>query len=302
MKKESIKRMYLFGIAVFFAVPLFAQQPIEVVEAECKFKHGNHPGLSLTIPEVKYDVIAKSWTKRLEKRTKSKIIVENGEYSIFGALMPEITENPLNVYSVLRSQDSAVVLEVSFELKPKEFLSKAQSEKEYALIKDHLYQYGKEEYTSVAEEQLKEEEKILKTMEKELNSLQDEKSKSEKNIVEENNKILNSTDQIDLLKKDASFLNDKLGEEKAALLKLDDEEMKKTKESQIKDLEKNKKKVLKNIEDLQKKNVDSNSAIHTAEMDIETNINNQLAKTDEIERQKLVVEKATNKLNTIMSY
>lgn len=302
MKKESVQRMFFAGIVLFLAFPLFAQKPIEVTEIQCKFSHGEYPGFSLTIPETNYEAIAKSWTKSLEKRTKSSIIVENGEYSIFGALMPEITEDPLNVYSILRSQDSAVVIDVSFELKPKEFLSRAQSEKEFALISDHLYQFGKEEYIKVAEDQLKDEEKILKTQEKELNSLQDEKSKLEKSIVEENNDILNNTDKIDLLTRDASFLNEKIGEEKAELLKLDDEEMQKTKESQIKELEKNKKKVLKDIEDLQKKNVDSKSDITTAEMDIETNVNNQLAKTDEIERQKLVVEKATIKLNTIMNY
>jgi hypothetical protein len=302
MKKETIKRMYLLGISLSLIIPLFAQKPIEIEEIQCTFSHGEHPGLSLTIPEAEYDDVAKEWTKRLEKRTKSKITIENGEYAIFGALIPEISENPLNVYSILRSQDSAVVLDVSFEIKPKEFLSREQSEKEFALVRDHLFQFGKEEYSDVANEQLKEEEKKLRTFEKELSSLENEKSKLEKSIVEENNNILGNNDKIELLKADASLINEKLSEGKAELLKLNDEEMKKTKESQLKELEKNKKQVLKDIENLQKKTVDSESNIHTAELEIESNVNDQLAKIEEIDKQKLVVEAATNKLNTIMSY
>jgi DNA repair exonuclease SbcCD ATPase subunit len=302
MKKVTMKRMYLFGISLSLVLSLFAQKPIEVKEITCKFSHGEYPGVSLVIPEAKYDDIAKEWTKRLEKGTKSALTIDKGEYSIFGAQIQEISENPVNVYSILHSQDSAVLLEVSIELKPKEFLSKAYSEQEYAHVHDYLFQFGKEEYTNVANGQLNEEENKLKALEKELSSLQNAKSKLEKDIVEENNNILNYEDQIELLRSDASNLNEQIGQERKTLLGLKDEEAQKVKEKQIKDLEKDKDKMLKDVENYQKKIVDSKSNINTAEMDIETNINEQQAKTGEIQVQKRVLEGATIKLNTIMSY
>jgi DNA repair exonuclease SbcCD ATPase subunit len=302
MKNKSVKRMNFFGIVLFISVPLFAQQPIDIQEIQCTFSHGEYPGISLTIPETSYDAISKSWVKIIEKGTKSAVAVVNGEYSIFGAQLPEISEDPVNVYSVIRSRDTAIVLEVSIELKPKEFLSRTQSEKEFAQVQDFLFQFGKDEYTIVATEQLKNEEKALKSLEKELSDLQNSKTKLEKEIVEEQNNILNYNDKIDLLKQDASFLNDQIGQENKTLLSLKDEEAKKEKESQIKNIEKEKKQILNEIEKLQKKTIDSNSNIQTAEMDIETNINDQVGKTGEIDQQKQVVEKATGKLNTIIAY
>ena len=305
MKPHAIPRMTLLGISIcliFPLSPLSAQKPLELEDIQCKFSHGDHPGLSLTIPETQYDDIAKAWTKKMEKGTKSDIAIENGEYSIFGAQLPEISENPVNVYSILRAKDSAIVLDVSIELKPKEFAAKSQSEKEYALFRDYLYQFGKEEYTSVADNQQKEEEKKLKMLEKELTSLNNAKTRLEKDIVSENANILEFEDKIALLKTDASNLNDQIGQEKTLLIGLKDEEAKKAKEEQIKDLEKDKKSILKDIENFQKRIVDSKSAIHKAELDIESNVNEQLAKTGEIDAQKVVVQAASTKLNTIMGY
>jgi hypothetical protein len=302
MKTEFIKRMGFLGLGLFTALTAFSQKPIVVEEIQCNFSHGDYPGLSLIIPEAKYDDVAKEWTKRLEKGTKSGLTVENGEYSIFGAQIADISENPINVYSILRAQDSAVQMDVAIELKPKEYLSRSQSEREFALVKDYLYQFGKEEYTQVANNQLKEEEKKLKSLEKELESMQNDKTKLEKDIVEENNDIVSHEDKIEMMKTDASNLNDQIGQERKTLLGLKDEEAKKLKEDQIKDLEKEKKKVLKEVENFQKKIVDCKSNINTAELDIESNLNAQLTKTGEIDAQALIVQSAINKLNTIMSY
>jgi len=195
-----------------------------------------------------------------------------------------------------------VVFDVAFEMKPKEFLSREQSEKEYALVMDFLKQFGKDEYTIVATDQLKQEEKKLSTLEKELSSLQNAKAKYEKTIVSNQNDILKYNDEIDLLKQDATQLNELIGKEKQTLLTLEAGETRDAKENQIKGLEKDKKRVMKEIESLQKKIVDSNSDIHIAELDIESNVNEQLAKTGEVDQQKLVVGKSTTKLNTIMTY
>ncbi len=283
-------------------MPLFAQKPIGFEEMQCVFSHGEHPGYRLTIPEADYDVITKSWIKRLEKGTKSKIVIEGSEYSIFGARISEISENPLNIYSAIRAQDSTIILETSIEVKPKEFISKANSEEEFNKVKDYLYQFGKDEYTEIADNQLKEQERKLNTLEKDLSSLENTKSRLEKDIVEEQNEILGCNDKIELLKSDASTLNNQIGDENEILLGLKDDEAKKTKEAHIKDLEKNKKKVINEIESLQKKIIDCKSDIHTAELDIESNINSQKVKQSEIGQQNIVVERATAKLNTIKSY
>lgn len=303
MKKSDFFKTQIIGVIILLLVTsLYGQKPIEFEETQVTFKHGEYPGFRMVVPEVGYEAITKDWTKKIEKGTKSKIIIEDGEYSLFGAQIDEIYENPINIYSILSTQDSAVLIEVTVELKPKEFISREQSEKEYALARNFIFNFGKEEYASVAKEELKEEEKDLKDLERDLSSLQNAKTKLEKSIVEENSNILQYNDKIALLKQDAQNINDQLGKEKPILLSIKDEEAKKVKEAEIKNLEKDKDKALKDVANFQKKIVGSNSSIEHAKLDIETNLRDQSTKTAEIDEQKQVVTVAINKLNTILNY
>ncbi len=71
----------------------------------------------MTIPEVNYDKTLKVWLRDLQAGTKSKVITENGEMSIFGAKIKAISPNPINIYSKLMRLDSMLQLFVSFEKK-----------------------------------------------------------------------------------------------------------------------------------------------------------------------------------------
>jgi len=293
----------LAGIAVLFlTINLAGQKPIILTDKQINFKHGEYPGFELTIPEVAYEDVSQAWIKKIEKGTKSKITIDGGEFTIFGAQIDEIWPNPINIYSILSSRDSAVILDVTVELKPKEFVSRSQSEQEFAKVKTYLFEFGKEHYANLAQEELKTEEKKLKDLEKDLESLQNDKTKMEKLIVEEKNRIAENNDKITGLKQDAQNLNDQIGKEKSILISLEDEEAKKAKETQIKNLEKEKEKALKEVENLQKKIVDSNATIDRTTLEIETNLRDQSAKVAEIDIQRQAVSKAENKLNTILNY
>jgi DNA repair exonuclease SbcCD ATPase subunit len=294
---------FLAGIAILFlAMNLAGQKPIIVADKQIKFSHGEYPGFELTIPEVAFEDVSKSWIKKIEKGTKSKVTTNNGEFTIFGAQIDEIYSDPINIYSSLSSRDSLVLLNVTIELKPKEFVSRSQSIKEFNKAKTYLFEFGKEHYAEVAKEQLKTEEKKLKDLEKDLGSLQNNKTKLEESIVGEEKQIQENNDEIPILKEKAQNLNTQIGSENSVLVSLKDEEAIKEKEKYIKDLEKEKEKSLKEVENLQKKIVASNDAINRAKLEIETNLSDQSAKQAEIDLQKQVVNKAENKLNTILNY
>jgi hypothetical protein len=299
----SLFNKFLAGIAILFlAMNLSGQKPIIVADKQIKFSHGEYPGFELTIPEVAFEDVSKSWIKKIEKGTKSKVTTNNGEFTIFGAQIDEIYPDPINIYSSLSSRDSLVLLNVTIELKPKEFVSRSQSIKEFNKAKTYLFEFGKEHYAEVAKEQLKTEEKKLKDLEKDLGSLQNNKAKLEESIVGEEKQIQENNDEIPILKEKAQNLNTQIGSENSVLVSLKDEEAIKEKEKYIKDLEKEKEKSLKEVENLQKKIVASNDAINRAKLEIETNLRDQSAKQAEIDLQKQVVNKADNKLNTILNY
>lgn len=299
----SLLNKPLAGIAVLFlTMNLAGQQPIILTDKQINFKHGEYPGFELTIPEVAYEDISKAWIKKIEKGTKSEITIDAGEFTIFGAQIDEIYSDPINIYSILSSRDYAVLLEVTVELKPKEFVSRSQSEEEFTKVKTYLFEFGKEHYATLAKEELKTEEKKLKDLEKDLESLQNDKTKMEKLIVEEKTQINESNDKITGLRQDAQNMNNQIGLEKSILINLEDEEAKKEKETQIKNIEKEKEKALKEVENLQKKIVDSNATIDRTNLEIETNLRDQSVKVAEIDIQRQAVNKAENKLNTILNY
>ncbi len=290
------------SVILILTINLQGQKPVIVTDKQIKFSHGDYPGFELTIPEVAYENVSKAWIKKIEKGTKSKTTVDAGEFTIFGAQIDEIYPSPINIYSLLSSVNSSVILAVTIELKPKEFVSKSQSEQEFDQVNTYLFEFGKELYADLAREELKTEEKKLKDLEKDLESLQNEKTKMEKLIVDKKNLIVESNDKITGLKQDVQNMNNQIGLEKTVLISLEDEQAKKEKEIQIKNIEKDKEQALKEIDNLQKKIVDSNAAIDQANLDIGTNLRDQSVKVAEIDIQKQAVSKAENKLNTILNY
>jgi hypothetical protein len=281
---------------------LLGQKPVVLIEKQVKFSHGEYTGLSLTIPEVKYNDVSKAWTKILEKGTKSKIQIENGELTIFGAKLSEVYPEPINLYCILSTIDSAVILEATYELKPKLYLSKDLTPAEYSKARDMMFNFGKDLYISLAEEELKREEKALKKAESDLNSLQNSKEKLEKSIVSDNTDIEQLTNKIALLRQDASNYNDQLVKEREALPEIVGEEAKASKEKEIANLEKSKEKALRDIEDSEKKILLRKSDIERSKLDIESNLQNQQLKLADVDRQKQITLHAENKLKTIMGY
>lgn len=281
---------------------LYAQKPLLLVEEEIEFRHGSYNGLSLTIPEVGYNTIEKDWTKLLEKGTKSKIQVEDGEHTIFGAQLDDISKEPINVYSTMINVDTSIILKVTFELKPKEYLSKETTPFEYTQAKLLLFNFGKDLYMELAKEEFKEQEKNLRQLERELESLYNEKNKLEKAIVNDQNDITEYSDKIAMLQQDAENLNNQLVRENETLLELEGNEQRLAKEKEIDNIEKDKEKALKAIESLEKKIPSRKSSIERAKLDIETNIKEQAAKISAIEIQKPISNEAERKLNTIESY
>lgn len=298
---KFLKISLTFCIALV-TLGLYAQKPILLVEEEIEFRHGSHIGPSLTIPEVGYNTVEKDWTKLLEKGTKSKVQTEEGEHTIFGAQLDNISEEPINIYSVMTSADTSIILKVTFELKPKEYLSKETSPSEYTQAKLLLFNFGKGLYVDLAKEDFKAQERELRKLERELESLYNEKNKLERAIVNDEADIAEYTDKIAMLRQDAENLNNQLIRENELLLELEDNEQRVDKEKEIEKIEKEKEKALKTAESLEKKILLRQSSIERAKLDIETNIKEQASKIDAIEVQKPITNEAERKLNTIESY
>lgn len=286
--------LFLMGPAM-----LNAQKPIEFTDDELKFGNSQCPGVWVTIPEADLEKVSKDWKKLIEKGSKSKALVNNNEITIFGAMLKDISGVTINIFSSVIVQDSAVKLFAAVELTRDVFAVVGTSE--YENLKTMLKQFSKDQYITVAKDQLSAQEKMLKEMEKDISTLRKEQEKLTKGIESSNTTISEETYKIataeNQLKETSASLDAKNNE-----LSCVSPDAKKALESEIKSLEKQKK-------SLEKEIVSSELKISKSKTVIEEN-NNALpvnqSKQDElgikINEQRMVVSNFTQKLANIEAF
>jgi predicted nucleic acid-binding Zn-ribbon protein len=279
-----------------------AQKPVLVNEDSLRISNLLLPGLFVSIPEVNYETTLKSWTKLLEEGTKSIVVTEGGEMTIFGALLKSVANTPVNVYSKLINQDSMLILGVSIELRKNVYVEKATGETELARAKSFLFNFGKDQYIDLVSEQVKAEEKKLRDLEKELGSLENDHSGMEKSIRSSNKTITTERDKLTVLNNELPSLSAQIIDETTRLNSMEEGDAKKEKAAYVKDLEKKKKKTLKAIAVSENKVSNAERKIDNANRNIPKNDRTQGKFRDQVSDQEAVLQKFENKLNTIKAY
>jgi len=278
-----------------------AQKPILITEDSLNFGKGRIPGLSVTIPEVNYEKTLKAWTRELQAGTRSKLISEDNELTIFGARLKEVSENPVNVYSKLMNVDTAVKLNISIEVKKDSYIDRT-NETDLSKTKLYLKAFAKNQYIDLVNDQVNAEEQELKTLEKELSSLEKEKASLQKSIESDNTTIVTEKDNITLQNNELASLTAEIIDQNKQLSATTDGPTKKTKADYIDGLEKRKKKVQNSIESSENKINKFNNDIDKANAEIPRNEKMQEQVSVKIENQKVVYQKFADKLETIKSY
>lgn len=292
----------LLILMLLTSVGLYAQRPIEIFEENVTFAESEHPGITVTIPEVGYETLEKNWIRAIESGTRSKAIYENGEWSIFGANIKEISETPVNVYSKLISQDSLIKLTVSVELKKDFYAEKGSAESEFVGTRNFLKQFAKDQYVDFANDQLEAEEDKLRDIENELRSTQKQESKLEKTIRKSESVIKAENDELVILNNELSTLTEEILSQNEQVNLLEEGAAKEERMKYIQDLEKRKKKVMRNI-DKSKNNISkAEAAIKDSNSRIPKEESLQNTTKERIAAQERVVAQFKEKVRTIEAY
>jgi chromosome segregation ATPase len=295
-------KITLIILGIFPFLGINAQKPITITDDTLQIGKSVLPGMSVTIPEADYDKVLKTWTRDLQTGTKSKVVTENGEMSIFGAKIRAISSNQINVYSRLVKLDSMVQLFASFETKKDQYIERSSGEPEYAKAQDFLKEFAKNQYIEVVKGQADAEEKKLRDLQKELSSLENEKSKMQKGVQSDNSTISSEKENITLMNNELNTVNAAIIEQNSLLTTMEEGPAKKEKAVQIKDLEKRKKKAQNAIESSEKKINRSDSGINQATGDIPRNERMQEKVREQIFQQEAVYQRFADKLKKIKSY
>jgi hypothetical protein len=299
---KSIPTIFCF---LFLSVSFInAQKPITVKESSLSFKHGNIPGIIITIPEVSVSEIEVSWIKILEKGTKSKVQKEFGEMSIFGANIKDVFGGPVNVYSSIKqSADSIITLSVSFELKKDDYLTSTSRGFEYNKAAQFLYDYAKDHYSDLAKDQMQAEEKKQNKLENKLNSLQNENGRIVRKIQSDTASINNLSKGLVFLRSNLESLNAELTSQTNQLNSMSDGAAKDEKKKYLTDLDKKIKKTQTEISTDERKLSATTAELDNARtIELPNNLKEQATVNSELEKQRPVTQKFTNKYNTIKAY
>ena len=292
-------------LVLLILIPFFgikAQKPIIISDDSLKIGNSLLPGLSVIIPEVNYDKALKVWIRDLQSGTKSKVITENGEMSIFGAKIKSISSTPVNVYSRLVKMDSMIQLFASFETKKDLYIEQASGSPEYIKAQGYLKDFAKSQYLEVAKDQADAEEKKLRDLQKELSSLENEKSRMQKSIQSNNSSIISEKENITLQNNELNTVSAAVVGQDSILAAMEEGPAQKEKADQIKDLDKRKKKAINSIESSEKKILRSNDEIDKATNEIPQNERMQEKVKEQIVAQEAVYQKYADKLKKIKSF
>jgi peptidoglycan hydrolase CwlO-like protein len=281
---------------------LNAQKPIVVSEDSIAFRAGKIPGVIVIIPEATYESVQKNWVKEMESGTKSKAVYENGEWTIFGAILKKISPTPVNLYSKLVNQDSLVRFMAAIELKKDVYVEKGSAEAELAQMKAYMKQFAKDQYTDVADAQLKAEEKKLKDLQKELSSYQKDEADLEKSIRSDEQTIKEEEGNLVVLNNELTALSSEIITQNAQLTGLAEGSAKEEKGKYIKDLDKRERKLRNDIKSAENKISKCKGDIRDANSEIPKKQELQKEMNEKVAAQEAVVRKFEDKVNKIKAY
>jgi len=299
-----MKKFYLiFCLALMLpALVLRAQKPITIMEDSLLVGKYMHPGISVTIPEANYDKTLKSWIKQIEAGTKSKVVTEDGMMTLFGAMLKKISPNPVNMYSKLLNQDTLNKLMVCIELKKDEYLEPALGDAQMMVARDYLKAFAKDQYIEFIKEEVAVEEKKLKDLKGQLTSLENNYAKTQKKAGSSRSTISSEQEKLALMNSQLSQLSTDIQKQNADLISMSTGPEKEAQAARVKELDKNRKKLQKDISKTEKNIKNAESSIAQADESIPLNENEQTVMKQKIDEQTAVLQKYTDKLNTVKLY
>lgn len=299
-----MKSSYLvLCLALLIAAPgLFGQKPIKVLEDSVRFGNYLYPGFNVTIPEANYDKVLKNWIKDQESGTKSKVQTENGEMTIFGAIIKEISPAPVNIYSHLMNEDTLTRLMVSIELKKDQYIEAASGDIQLTSAKNYLKEFAKAQYIDFIKEELSAEEKILRDLNKDLGSLESSKARSQKTAKSKRNTVNDEQEKLLVKHNELSLLSNEIINKNNEMMAMPVGAGRDAMDAQVKELEKRRKKLQKEISKGESKIGKARSAIDQADRSIPRNENEQSIMKSKIDAQQAVVQRFIDKLNTVKLY
>jgi hypothetical protein len=267
---------YITLLFLLIAANVFAQETIEVKVKNHHSSFGNHPAYDVVVPQATAKDAIDLFKKTIspdglfKKSVKAEKIKD--EWHIDAVVIDKISTKPLNVIAQISEYPNNLNLRFFFQTEDGFLGSDSLPAKASEAATQFIYDYSVDLYRQAVEEELKYEEKVLKSLENDLDKLEKDNKKyiSKMNDAKQESKELTG---ITNSHQESLSQNINLG--------LSNEETNKQLKDSKKDLKKSKKEEAK------------------FEKKADKNVKEQKDKAEEIEAQQQKVEEVNTKLNNI---
>lgn len=286
-----MKKLVLIAVTLCLTTLFSTAQQIEVTDVRKDMSQGNQWGLQVDINSASMKDVEKDWIKMLENGVRSKVTRGNNEIMLFDAKIQGVNDS-LNIYSSLLEYSDKVQVNAFFHI-PSGFVT-AQNEFEYLSAKKFLREFAQEVYKELKEDEIDDQESVIKDLEKDLKKLIKANDKIHKDINSEEREIERTKDQLRINDGERELVRRQIIQQKDKMLSLQNEDLRKIEEKQLKSLEKD-------LSKLEKTNDKANKKIDKCEANIRS-LRRELQKSqDAITRKENEVQEQKQQLRHMES-
>lgn len=196
----------------------------EVTEVTSTMSHGNQKGFKILIPESNTKDVERAWSELMRDYDgKTTKVSKTDDYLTEQVIIPSITENALNVYVNFTETAEGVYMK-AFYFNGSEYISGAGNSKAAMSIRGLMKRFAKSVVLESLANQLNEEKKNLKrlekeekTLEKDLEGYEDDIKKAKELIEKREKDIIKNKKDTENKKSEIVTQKEKVGKLKAKL-------------------------------------------------------------------------------------
>jgi hypothetical protein len=310
MIMKTIQKFLMSGVPVVvflltISMTCKAQEKIEVTNIQALMSKGPEICYAVTIPKADLNIVQQNWIKKLQGGIKSKVKIIDQELVLLSVIKSEITNDTVNIYSLLiQREENRVILNVFVEIRgvffgPKEDKTDLVSDKIDNNIKNYIRSFAVEQYRSAVSNDLEGEQKVLETLQDDLKKL----VKDEESMTKDNSSMENDIDkterEIKEIEKNIDLKDKEIQATSTSLLTITGDADKKAAEEKQKGLDKDRKKLEKDRSRAKDDISSYKSKIDKNEKNIEDGKKLQEEKQEEINNQVEVVKQVQAELDGI---
>lgn len=294
-----MKSLFNILILCFFALPLLGQAEIKVENSAREMSRGLQPAFQVNVPESSVKEVNRAWQRYIRKGTRARVKTNNEELHLPAANIDGVQGSNVQIYSRLYAEKSGVLLVTFFEI-DSVFFNPEQDPARAGSIRTYLRNFAVENYKDQVGGKIKEEEKLLRNLERELESLLNDEKSKEKKIRQNQREIQNLQSRIQSAESDETRKSEEISRQKDLVLTLKSfPEEEKAAKSELKKLERELKTMQRSRENMHRKIDKLEEGIKNAERDILILQEKQKKQENDIAAQKERVGSVKNKQSGI---